>query len=122
MRLHWCVSIALALPLSAAGCGDGESTCETQVSKRLEVSPSDPPLKFHLDRCRADIDACPELCQVALSRIQLAHPVNSCTVGFVGENALLDVNYTVFHFDNNNCFIDEAFPGDDVPFKRGGVR
>jgi hypothetical protein len=118
MRLHtWCVSLALVLPLSA-GCGDGGSSCESRVDKRLEVSPTDPPLKFHLDRCRLDVDACPELCQVALSRINLTHPVNSCVVGFVGEMALLDVNYTVFDTDSPNCFSGDDFAEPDN-FKRG---
>lgn len=105
------------LPLSA-GCGDGDpSSCESTVSKRLEVEPVDAPLRFHLERCRLDVDACPELCQVALSRIGLQHTVKSCTVGFVGEAALLDVEYTVFHFDDHNCFFDQPFPDDF-----GGVR
>src|SRR5688572_3506640 len=118
MRLHsWCV-IALVVPLSA-GCGDSDSsTCESRVSKRLEVEPSDPPLEFHLNRCRLDIDACPELCQVALSRINLTHPVNSCTVGFVGEKALLDVEYTVFNTEGD-CFFDQPFPDQ---FGSGGPR
>jgi hypothetical protein len=119
MRLHRWFSLALVVPLSA-GCGDSDSsTCESKVSKRLEVSPADAPLKFHLDRCRVDVDACAELCQVALSRIHLALTVNSCTVGFVGENALLDVEYTVFRSDNNNCFREE-FPNDS--FGGGGPK
>jgi hypothetical protein len=115
MRLHmWCL---LALVPLSAGCGESDPSCESRVSKRLEVAPTDPPLKFHLDRCRLDVDACPELCQVALSRINLTHPVNSCVVGFVGETALLDVEYTVFR-DDGNCFGGDDF-AEPVPFKRG---
>lgn len=116
MRLHrWCVCLVLlAVPLSACDGDEDSQSCELTVSKRLEVEPADPPLEFHLDRCRIDVDACPELCQLALSRIDLEYRVKSCDVGFVGEVALLDVEYTVPN-PNSNCFFD------DVVFQ-GGAR
>jgi hypothetical protein len=117
MRLHtWCV-VLLAVPLSACEADGDSSSCEFQVSKRLEVEPADASLKFHLERCRVDVDACPELCQVALTRINLNHTVNSCTVGFVGEIALLDVVYSVPN-EKADCFFDD-FGGEPVAFKRG---
>ena len=113
MRLPtWCQLAVLGI--LSAGCDNNDSsTCETRVTKRLEVEPSDPPLKVHLDRCRLDVDACPELCQVALSRINLTHPVVSCKVGFVGQLALLDVEYRVLDTDSG-CFFDEPHPIDGV--------
>ncbi len=103
--------VVAVLPASAA-CGESYDDCSgTQVEKRVTVTtPADPPLQLKVDSCRVDVDACPALCAMAMSRVQantpVDFPIDSCTVGFAADEVIMQVRYTNY---GDNCFF-----GDDV--------
>lgn len=86
--------VFVGLP-SMAACADLVPDCYEKVEKALTVTvPADPPLQFRIDRCRVDVDACHELCAMALERAREGvPPAFVCDVEFRGDVVAMAVSY-----------------------------
>jgi len=62
--------------------GGGETECQRTVTKKFDVGlPADPPLQLRIESCRADVDACLDLCTMLMTRAGLPAP-SGCSVTF----------------------------------------
>jgi hypothetical protein len=97
MRSVHILALAVLPSLAACESGGGDDCTPTEVSKRLTIeTPTDPALELRINSCRVDIDACPQLCELALERVNIGtFGVTRCTVGFADDAVLMDVDYNV---------------------------
>jgi hypothetical protein len=110
--------LAALLSLASAGClfddlvatDDGDE-CFDHVARQLRVEPKDPPLQFQMESCRVDVDACSQLCSLALSRMNVSATIDSCKVTFADDHATLFVRYATFNSDGNCAFVDDVAAG-----------
>ena len=54
------------------------------------TTPADPPTQFRIDRCRVDVDACPDLCEITMEHDMLSGTQTKCSVKF-HDNGNVDV-------------------------------
>jgi hypothetical protein len=85
----------LLATLMLAACGNVGGDCMQQVTKTLSIAtPADPPLQLRVDQCRVDVDACSDLCSLAVQRANLSVPLDTCSVKFLGDSEVqLDIKY-----------------------------
>lgn len=89
-------SLVTALAGLVAGVTLAACACTATEHQTLTVStPADPAMQFRVDSCRADPDACPALCSLALERAGFMGSVDSCDVSFAGTTVTLDVAFEV---------------------------
>ena len=80
------------------------------------TTPADPPTQFRIDRCRVDVDACPDLCEITMERDMLSGTQTKCSVGF-HDNGDVEVHIG-FQQQNGAAQCPQAGPGiDDVGIK-----
>jgi len=87
----------VVLILSLSGCvleEHGRSPCAGQRTFGVAMpATDDPSMQFQIERCRADVDACSDLCQLTLDRNQIPGVQTHCQVAFTAEEAKIDVTY-----------------------------
>lgn len=94
--------------LPVAGCTSSgglldPGTCSETVEKTFAVTgDSDPPLRLRIESCRADVDACPELCAMVMEREAVGASADTCAVRFDGDTAMVQVAYTMW-LDKPSC-------------------
>ncbi len=97
-----------------AGCVDGVITpdedCSRSFRKELTFErPADPPLELHIEQCRVDVDACNDLCRMAMDREGLPGWLSACKVTFEGDVVHVDLAHT-YSVDNPGCPVDGRRP------------
>ncbi len=111
-------AIVLAAIPFASGCLDakGSSDCLEHVQRTLHVStPADPPMQFRIDRCLVDVDACRDVCALALQRAEIFATPLDCRTQFSSDDVQLRVTYEI-RKDGFNCPVDVPSP------QEGGVK
>lgn len=111
--------VVAGLPLATGGCVDqllGTDHCYERFETRLTVmTPADPPMQFRIDRCRIDVDACRELCALAMERAnEGAPPHYACDVEFRGDVVSMVVSYEISK-GGFNCPVEGRRPGGLTP-------
>lgn len=148
MHLGWPVlNRTLALAVLLAGCSsDDNSTGDCAVSHETKTITTpepaeDPGLQFKIESCRADIDACPQLCALAMTQaginfnqtgggvatpgiptdsngapVSSVSPAVNCDVTFRDGNVEMKVKYDVYN-STVGCpiFVDDGTEGGVTP-------
>jgi hypothetical protein len=106
-------ALLVSLPL-VAGCGESISCEPGSRLERLEVSlPADEAMSFRLARCRVDVDACLELCELTrpppfgaadppeLGSASLTPelPLETCDVEFFDDRVEVAAEFLTFEDD-----------------------
>jgi hypothetical protein len=107
----------------AAGClleavvPSSGSDCVTTVSKTITIAtkPADPPMDLRLQNCRIDVDACTDLCALAMQRANIQGAPTKCSATFDDDLVSLGVSYQVSN-NNGSC----GFGDDVAPSNAGG--
>jgi len=107
--------VVAGLPVMASGCiiddaVGGDDDCVDLVKRTLHVSePAAPPMQLRIDSCRADADACGDLCVMAMQDADLgASTPKSCAVEFA-DDVVVKVTYEVYT-GGSNCPVDGRRP------------
>lgn len=88
----------------AAGCanqiGDPGSglpfDCSVPMDATLTIStPADPSMELRIQSCRLDVDACPDLCALAMSRNGISSAPETCSVTFESSEVTAKVTYVL---------------------------
>lgn len=84
--------------------------CTTQVDKTISLqTPADPPMDLRVESCRVDVDACPALCSLAMSRANIQNAPTACKAEFQGDTVDLKVSYIV-QGSGPNCPVEDFAP------------
>src|SRR5262245_58252815 len=105
--------VLAGLPVGAGACLDGVlpgQQCYEQVDRVIPIqTPADPSLQLKIDSCRVDVDACNELCAMAMQRSGIPGGPTGCKVEFQGSVVAVAVRYEVSH-DGANCPVEGRRP------------
>jgi hypothetical protein len=105
--------VAIGLPSSGCLVTDlvtSNDDCVEVVHKSLHIEePADPPMQLRIDSCRLDVDACRELCIMAMQRADIGAAPSACEVTFLGNDVTAEVAYEVYH-DGPHCPVDGRRP------------
>jgi hypothetical protein len=107
--------VIAGLPVASGGCllealDGGEQCVETHRKTLHENEPADPATQLKIDSCRADVDACKELCSHAMTRAELESSFPStCDVRFLDGEVEIKVTYSV-HNGGPNCPVEGRRP------------
>jgi hypothetical protein len=79
-------TIAFGLLLLGGGCSGSDTTGDCAVTHEQKTitttePAADPGLQFKIDSCRADVDACPTLCALAMTRAGISFNTNNNLAG-----------------------------------------
>jgi hypothetical protein len=103
-------------------CGLGENVIESDdcyktVIKQFTVdTPADPPLQLRIESCRADVDACMELCTMLMTRAGLPAP-EQCAVEFRSTTVYATTSRSEYT-GGSNCPVEGRRPAGLVEPRR----
>jgi len=104
--------VLAGIPAAAGGCVKAviDTDCVDTVDRSFGFqTPADPPLQFRIESCRVDVEACHELCQLALERNRIDDVATRCKVSFDGDAVDVHVSYEVFS-GGSNCPVEAVPP------------
>lgn len=107
----------VVLILGLTGCvfdEHGKSPCAGERTFDVATPADDAPMQFQIDRCRVDVDACTDLCALALERNQIPGVQTHCHVAFSADIAQIDVTY--------GCSVPSGGIGEGDGSGSGGVK
>ena len=88
---------------------DDDDCVETKRRLLVASEPAEPALQLKIDRCRADVDTCTELCADVMQRENIGASPDSCEVTFADNNVTMKVSYQVYS-GGPNCPVDGRRP------------
>ena len=60
----------------------------------VTVSKPSPSLQFHIESCRLDADACPDLCNAVVQSSNVSGSVTKCEISFDAQNTYASIDTT----------------------------
>jgi hypothetical protein len=88
--------VLAGMPLAASACGiiDDDQECfETKSRTLYATEPAEASLQLKIDNCRADVDACTQLCTAMMRSEEILEAPSSCEVKFIGDRVQANVVY-----------------------------